>query len=249
MAKISRDSSAGTLHPRETIFSTAALASVNAEIIIPSDGSNTIALDVRGTYVGTMEVSGTVDGTNWIPIMIRGVNIASRLYVPTITTVAGAWLGAIKGYKSVRVRMTAYTSGSATVYLAASTGFTDLSLDELVTSVVGTATGAAAAAVTLTLAAPGAGLRHYITYLRIGRLASALLVGAATPVIVTTTNIPGALAFSIPASADAIGVGFFYQEDYAYPLATSAQNTATTIVCPATTSTIWRVTAGYYVAA
>jgi 3-polyprenyl-4-hydroxybenzoate decarboxylase len=122
-------------------------------------------------------------------------------------------------------------------------------MDELVTSVIVTATGAAAAAVTLTLAAPGVGLRHYITYLRITRFATAALVGAATPVLVTTTNIPGTLVFSIPADAAAIGTAYSIQEDFAYPIATVAQNTATTIVAPATTTTIWRMTAGYYVAA
>lgn len=37
-------------------------------------------------------------------------------------------------------------------------------------------------------------------------------------------------------------------EDFNLPIATSAQATATTIVCPATPNVIWRVTAGYYVA-
>ena len=110
------------------------------------------------------------------------------------------------------------------------------------------ATGAAAAAVTLTLAAPGVGLRHYLTYLRITRFAAALLTAAATPVLATTTNIPGTLVFSMPAEAAPQGSVFVYQEDFAYPLMTTAQNTATTIVCPVTTAVIWRVTAGYYVA-
>ena len=113
---------------------------------------------------------------------------------------------------------------------------------------VGTATGAASAAVTLTLAAPGVGLRHYLTYLRITRFASALLTAAAAPVLVTTTNIPGTLAFTIPAEAALQGSVFVYQENFAFPLMSSAQNTATTIVCPITTGVIWRVTAGYYVA-
>ena len=117
----------------------------------------------------------------------------------------------------------------------------------LATNTIGTSVGAAAAAVTLTLAAPGAGLRHYLTYLSINKFASALLVAAA-PVTVTTTNLPGSLAFSFPADAGAAGTIDRWREDFAYPIASSAQNTATTIVCPATTSIIWRVTAGYFIA-
>lgn len=136
----------------------------------------------------------------------------------------------------------------STATLCANTAHYDNLIFGPVTSVIGTNTGAAAAAVTLTLAAPGAGLRHYLTYLSVNRFATALLTAAATPVLVTTTNIPGSLVLSFPAEAAAQGTLFPWREDFAFPVATSAQNTATTIVCPATTAVIWRVTAGYYVA-
>jgi hypothetical protein len=68
-------------------------------------------------------------------------------------------------------------------------------------------------------------------------------------VIITTTNLPGALAFSVEADAAAQGTrASAVSEDFSYPLATSAQNTATTFVAPLTTGVIWRLTAGYYVA-
>jgi hypothetical protein len=65
---------------------------------------------------------------------------------------------------------------------------------------------------------------------------------------VTTTNLPGTLAFSFPADAAAQGTVDRWREDFAYPIASNAQNAATTIVCPATTNVIWRITAGFYVA-
>lgn len=117
-----------------------------------------------------------------------------------------------------------------------------------VTSGIGTTVGTAGAATTLTLASPGAGLRHYLTYLSINRFATALLTAAAAPVTVTTTNLPGTLAFSFLAEAAAQGTLDRWREDFAFPVAASAQNTATTIVCPATPNVIWRVTAGFYVA-
>lgn len=249
MAKLSRDLAAGILHPRELLFGSGTLGALNAEVVIDADGSGTVSLDLRGTFSLTVEVSGTVDGTNWTLIPMRTVNAASKLYVVSVAgTAAGNWIGSCPGFKKLRARVTAYTSGAAVTTLAASLGQPDFTLDAKITPALATAVGAAGAAVTLTIAAPGAGLRQYLTYLSINRFAAALLTAAAAPVTVTTTNLPGSLAFSMPADAAAQGTLFPWREDFAFPVAASAQNTAVTIVAPLTTGVIWRVTAGYYVA-
>ncbi len=254
MSKLSRDlttPSGGStvLHPRETLIVTGTLGALNAEIILPADGAASLALDIRGTFSMTIEIAGTVDGTNWTLIPVRPVNQAEIAYVAAVTgTTAGTWVGKCAPFRSIRARVTAYTSGSATTALTADTAPLDDTLQGMVTTTLGTAVGAAAAAVTLTLAAPGAGLRQYLTYLSINRFAAAVLTAAAAPVTVTTTNLPGSLAFSFAADAAALGTLDRWREDFAYPIAASAQNTAVTIVCPATTGVIWRVTAGYYIA-
>lgn len=254
MSKLSRDlttPSGGStvLHPRETLIVTGTLGALNAEIILPADGAASLALDIRGTFSMTIEIAGTVDGTNWTLIPVRPVNQAAIAYVAAVTgTTAGTWVGKCAPFRSIRARVTAYTSGSATTALTADTAPLDDTLQGMVTTTLETAVGAAAAAVTLTLAAPGAGLRQYLTYLSINRFAAAVLTAAAAPVTVTTTNLPGTLAFSFPADAAALGTIDRWREDFAYPIAASAQNTAVTIVCPATTGVIWRVTAGYYIA-
>jgi hypothetical protein len=175
------------------------------------------------------------------------VNQASIAQAVT-STVQGSWIGATGPFKKLRAIMTAFTSGSAVVTLTASTAMIDSALMRMVSPLLVTVTAAAGATATLTLPAPGVGLRQYMTYLRITRFASAALVAAAAPVLVTTTNIPGALVFTLPADAAAQGTTNVYQEDFSYPLAGSAQNTAMTIVMPVTTGVIWRATAGYYVA-
>lgn len=248
MTKISKDLSAGNLHSRENLYLAGNLGALNAEIQVPCDGAATVAIDLRGTFSMTVAVQGTVDGTNWVLIPVRPQT--GGVYVLGIVgATAGVWMASCVGFAKVRALVTAYTSGTAAAVLLASNGvFDDFAKNGSVTPLLVTATGAAAAAVTLTLAAPGVGLRHYLTYLRITRFAAALLTAAATPVLVTTTNIPGTLVFSIPAEAAPQGSVFVYQEDFAYPLMTTAQNAATTIVCPITTGVIWRVTAGYYVA-
>lgn len=249
MAKLSTDLRSATLHPREAIFSTANLGSLNAETIIFADGCSTVTLDLRGTFNLTIEVAGTVDGTNWTLIPMRPINQASVLYVAAVTgSAAGTWVGMCAGFRQVRARVTAYTSGSATTTLAANTAPYDPMIYGPNTNSIGTTVGTAGAATTLTLTAPGAGLRHYLTYLSINRFATALLTAGTAPVAVTTTNLPGSLAFSFPAEAAAQGTLDRWREDFAFPIASSAQNTNTTIVCPATTSVIWRVTAGFYVA-
>lgn len=252
MAKISRDLTAppggsSLLHPRETLLAAGNLAAANAEIIVPADGSGIVALDLRGTFNLTVEVSGTIDGPNWIPIPMR--SRFGGIYLAAIAgSAAGAWIGDCAGYRAVRARVTAYTSGAAIASLVTEPGVLNDTLMGQVTPSLVTTVGAAAAAATLTLAAPGAGLRHYLTYLSINRFATTLLTAGAAPVTVTTTNLPGSLAFSFAADAAAAGSLDRWREDFAYPLAAVAQNTATTIVCPATTSVIWRATAGFYVA-
>lgn len=237
------------LHPRETLSESGNLGSANAQVIADCDGCASVSLDLRGAFSATIEVAGTVDGVNWSLIPVKPLNVASKLYVAAITgTVPGIWVGACSGFRKIRARVTAYTSGSATAVIAGNLAPLDQSLDGMVTSLLVTNTGAAGAAVTLTMPAPGLGLRHYLTYLSVNRFASALLTAAAAPVLVTTTNIPGALVLSLPADAAAQGTLSPWREDFAYPLAVSAQNTATTVVAPITTGAIWRLTAGYYVA-
>ncbi|HAI59343.1 MAG TPA: hypothetical protein DCM32_05640 [Xanthomonadaceae bacterium] len=249
MAKLSRDRTVATLHPRENLHATGVLAANAAEVIVDAHGCASFALDLRGTATLTVEVSGTADGTNWAAIAIRPINQVGTRYVvaPAFAgATAGTWKGSCAGYDRVRVRVTAYTSGSLVATLLASTAPLDQSLVGTTTTDAVTAVGTAGAAVTLTLPSPGTGLRHYITYLSMTRFAAAALTAAATPVTITTTNLPGALAFSFPADAALQGSTTFLREDFAVPIASSAQATATTVVLPATTGVIWRATAGFY---
>lgn len=111
-----------------------------------------------------------------------------------------------------------------------------------------TATGAAAAAVTASLPAAGAGLFHYICSLEITAYTTAARTGSATPVIVTTTNLTGNPAYTF-ASAGAIGTTDRLVLPLGTPIKASVANTATTIIAPATTGVIWRINVSYFTAA
>ena len=174
MAKLSRDLSTGTLHPRENIVGSGTLGALNAEIVINADGASTVSLDLRGTFSLTVEVAGSVDGVNWTLLPVRPV-IGGSYAASIAGTAAGVWVATCAGFAKVRARATAYTSGAATAVLLAATGMLDDRLLGEVSSQTVTNTGVAGAAVTLTLAAAGAGLRHYITGLHLERHASAAL--------------------------------------------------------------------------
>ena len=144
------------------------------------------------------------------------------------------------------MRASAYTSGACVVTITSDVN------DSVNTAVLGkpttllvTATAATGVAVTATLPAV-AGLRHLIDFIRVTRSATALLTAGATPTVVTTTNIPGSLALTFGASADAQGVDRIEEVSFgATGMAATTLGTATTVVCPLTTGVIWRVNVGY----
>lgn len=234
--------------PRTDVRVTGTIAVLNGELTLNLNGETSATVDMRAAAIsGTFVVEGTYDGTNYIGLPFY--NPATEIYVTTFTA-AGQWVVPnIAGLRTIRVRASAYTSGAATITINATLGALSGYSKPLPTTNTTTATGTAGSAVTLTITAGGVGLHHYITYLRIDRFAAALLTAAATPVVVTTTNITGSLAFTFP--ADAAAQGTVYTQDLlpSNPLKVTTANTNTTIVCPATTNVIWRVTALHYVAA
>lgn len=110
-----------------------------------------------------------------------------------------------------------------------------------------TSTGVTGAAVTLTLpAVPGK--FHNIAYIEVNAYSTAARTGSATPIVITTTNLSGLPAFTF-ATAAAIGTT---DKQFLQPqqsIKALAANTATTIVCPATTGIIWRVNVFYNLSA
>lgn len=101
-------------------------------------------------------------------------------------------------------------------------------------------------ALTVTLPAAGSNLFHHITRLEVHRAASLALVGSAI-LTVTTTNLPGGLAYSI---GNAIAIGTLVKDldiTFVNTLKSSVANTATTFVLPAAgLNVIWRVNVYYF---
>lgn len=121
-----------------------------------------------------------------------------------------------------------------------------ISVAQRSTDLIVSVTAAASVALTATLPAAGVGLYHYINKIAITKYAAAAVTGNAAPTVVTTTNIPGSMAYTM-ATAMAIGTVVERIDDFTgAPLKATAANTNTTIVAPTTTSVLWRITVQYY---
>lgn len=106
-----------------------------------------------------------------------------------------------------------------------------------------TQTAAISTGFTATLAAPAAGLFIYIDYYQIVLIASTGgMTGAAAPILVTTTNLPGGLVHSF-GNALAIGQQLEQKFEGRAPFKASAAATAVTFIFPVATNGIWRFNA------
>ncbi|AXQ69709.1 hypothetical protein HOU03_gp127 [Caulobacter phage CcrSC] len=242
MARLSKDQSSGTLHPRENIVANGTLSAVNSEIVLETHGNASVYVDLRGTFNLTVEVQGSVDLINWVPIAMAPIAENAGLVANISGSTPGAWMGKCAGFTRLKAKVTAWTSGAATAVMVATLAPFDAG--EQTTSSAVTATGSSGAAVTLTLPT-SAPLTHHLTYITITRFAATALTAVGSPTVATTTNLPGAMAFTLPREAAALGSVFTLHEDYPRPLRASDVG-PTTIVLPATSGVIWRVTAGYY---
>lgn len=228
---------------------TVTLGALNAEAVIDLAGQATILVDLRTAALNASLVfEGTVDGTNYVAV--PAFDIQAGAYVATVvvtTTLAKQYALTATGFKRIRTRVSAYTSGNIAVGARATQSGYIIQAAQLPV-ISASATAAANTALTLTIAAPGAGLRHYITGIEITRNATAALAGTAT-LVITTTNITTGLAWSVGNAMAAGGTQIDVARDFTQPLQTTTQNTATTIVAPAPgAAVLWRINAYYYVA-
>lgn len=97
---------------------------LNADLVAAMDvnGFKDFALQVAGTFVGTLTLQASNDNVNWVSL--AAYSIAGGALVNTLTA-PGIVAGSICT-KYMRVRMTAYTSGTATGVLKMSTSAMDI---------------------------------------------------------------------------------------------------------------------------
>jgi hypothetical protein len=228
---------------------------VNAAV---SSVAGTVAASIAGTVnvdvTNTPSVNATISGTPSVNAAITNSPTVA------VSSVSGTVTTSISGTPSVNIANSPTVAVSSVAGTVATSIAGTVNTNSVVTSVAGTvnvqppvsnlcvtATGAAGAAVTATLPAPGAGLFHFISLIQIQHVATAALTAAATPVLVTTTNLNGPI-FDFQANAAAQGVSETQFLSPTLAIQSAVANTATTIVCPATPNVIWRVNVFYYTA-
>ena len=246
-------------HPEGRESSTqSSLVALNSSLEHAVDGDDSAIINVAGlSPVMTLSFEGTIDGSTYFPIpamCFYGVGGTVQPAPLALITDTLAATNTLRIYsvrcaqlKKIRVRVSAYTSGAVDLVIRsdAQRSVHPAQNDRTSSPLFVTATGAASAAVTLTLPAV-AGLRHYIDFIKIVRSPTAVLTAGAAPVVVTTTNLPGSPAFTFGQDAAAQGADREVSRDFGGTgLAATAIGTATTIVAPVYTGVIWRLEASY----
>lgn len=246
---------------RERREASGTLAALNSEIVIDVNGDESALVYVQSTaFIGTLEFTGSSDATGalFMPVVAYVYSpgcaggtippagqplLLDALVAANTVRVYSVPVGQLR---KLRVRTSAYTSGAADVsIIAEAQGPLNTAIAAKPSTLLVTNTAAAGTAVTATAPAV-AGLRHIIDFIQVTRCATAALTASATPVLVTTTNLPGTPAMTFGADAGGIGVDKEQKLDFGSTgLAASVLGTNTTVVCPAYTGVIWRVTVGY----
>jgi len=95
------------------------LAVADDIISISVRGLAGVALQLSGTWTGTVTFEATVDGNTWVAFNM--VPAASATPASTATAV-GAWSANCGGYEAVRARFSTATSGTVRAVMQASEG-------------------------------------------------------------------------------------------------------------------------------
>jgi hypothetical protein len=120
---------------------TAALAAASAALTIntsnaaagnylgaPSSAVGAVGFNVSGTWVGTITFEASIDGTNWFTYAVSPITSGFVSVPQTTTSVNGQFVIHVAGFTQVRARMSAYTSGSATVSAESTAGAEGVSI-------------------------------------------------------------------------------------------------------------------------
>jgi len=86
-------------------------------LLLDVRGLGGVALQLSGTFTLTVQFEATVDGQTWVSLRMLP---SSSVSGATSSTSAGAWSANVAGFKLIRARVSAYTSGSADVTFLAS---------------------------------------------------------------------------------------------------------------------------------
>lgn len=106
---------------------TGSLGALNATVSITPSGKYTIGGTITGTWSGTITPEGTIDGTNWFTV--RTANKSTNDIINSYTGNDSFEFYSVAGCIGLRLRMSAYTSGTANIVLTGTSLATDAFLN------------------------------------------------------------------------------------------------------------------------
>lgn len=95
------------------VSATGSLTALNSTVSMSGQGLGVIQLNITGTWVGTISFEGSVDGSTFVAL--EGFNRGNTYSNNTSTTGNTNYTIMPAGFSTVRVRMSAYTSGTAVI--------------------------------------------------------------------------------------------------------------------------------------
>lgn len=101
------------------------LSSLNSFATVSSIGCSHVAIDVSGTWSGSILLTASIDGNNFFEIGAyaitdtEGSKSSSASLGTDIITANGQWIITTRGYATVKATMTSYISGTATMFMRA----------------------------------------------------------------------------------------------------------------------------------
>ncbi len=93
---------------------TANLGAAQAAGTLQCAGDGGVAIQIAGTFSGTVSFEGSVDGVNYLALLVTPSNSTTQV---TTATAAGLWTATAVGLVNARARMSSYSSGLAQVTL------------------------------------------------------------------------------------------------------------------------------------
>lgn len=93
----------------------ATLGVAEAALTLGTADADSVALQVTGTFTGTITFEASVDGTNYAALAVKASSQTAAATLVTTTTGVGVFTVNTQGLPHVRARMSAYTDGSAVV--------------------------------------------------------------------------------------------------------------------------------------
>lgn len=92
------------------------LLAVSDIAYLPVDGLASLVIELTGTFTGTVIFEYTINGTDWYTMTVKIITVGTAV---TGATAVGKWEANVAAYQAVKVRCTAFTSGSINVCMRA----------------------------------------------------------------------------------------------------------------------------------